>query len=182
MLVGYDRVRGWTERFGDRHGSVTVERTDQRVRLLAEDGAIAEYDDSPPADRFGMVLVRRGGYAVGLVDGTELVASKCGTRYVQGKTKAGGWSQRRYARRRANQAAELADAAGRAVRDVLADAGKPVCFGGGDRALAEAAVDASGLALRFADRWLDVPDPRHVVLLAAIGQARSVPMMLNELA
>ena len=56
--------------------------------------------------RIGALLVRRGGFAVGIFDGRALVASKVGGPYVQGKTKAGGWSQQRYARRRANQASQ----------------------------------------------------------------------------
>lgn len=182
MLVEYERLAGWVDRFGDRHGGSTAERSGARVTLTGADGAVAEYDDVAPPARFGLVLVRRGGYAIGLVDGPELAASKCGTRYVQGKTKAGGWSQQRYARRRANQAAELADAAGTAIRDVLGGAGVRDTFGGGDRKLVETALAASRVRLELRERWLDVPDPRHAVLVKAVGQARSIPIALNALA
>ena len=66
------------------------------------------------------MLVRRGGHAVGVFRGAELLASKVDSSYVQGTTKAGGWSQQRYARRRANQSrAAFADAATTAVRVLL---------------------------------------------------------------
>ena len=39
-----------------------------------------------------------------VVRGTEVVSSMVGRRHVQGKTKAGGQSQQRFARRRDNQA------------------------------------------------------------------------------
>ena len=49
------------------------------------------------------------------------IASKVGSGYVQGRTKAGGWSQQRFARRRANQAHALwNDAADVAARILLA--------------------------------------------------------------
>src|SRR5665811_1397622 len=60
-----------------------------------------------PPTRLALILVRRGGYAVGLGQGAELIAHKVGTRYVQSRTAAGGWSQHRFARRRDNQADAL---------------------------------------------------------------------------
>ncbi|WP_397333787.1 Vms1/Ankzf1 family peptidyl-tRNA hydrolase [Ornithinimicrobium sp. INDO-MA30-4] len=59
---------------------------------------------------FGLVLVRRGGYTVGVVENAALVRHYAGTRYVQSRTAAGGWSQQRYARRRGNQADALVNA------------------------------------------------------------------------
>ena len=59
-----------------------------------------------------LLLLRRGGYGVGRASqGGALAASKVGTRYVQSRTAAGGWSQHRFARRRDNQAAGLIDTA-----------------------------------------------------------------------
>ena len=57
----------------------------------------------PPRD-WGVLLVRKGGFAVARLAGSEVVASKVGQRHVQGRTKAGGQSQQRFARRRENQA------------------------------------------------------------------------------
>ncbi len=56
---------------------------------------------------FGVVLLRLGGYAVGVFKGDRLVASKSGTRYVKGRHKAGGTSQSRFARIRQKQIHEL---------------------------------------------------------------------------
>jgi len=77
------------------------------------------------------VLIRRAGYAVGLFDGPELLASKVGSRHIHGRTAAGGWSQKRYARRRANQADEIVEAAARAADRILS--------GGADRSPARPA-------------------------------------------
>ncbi|MGH8967684.1 MAG: acVLRF1 family peptidyl-tRNA hydrolase, partial [Actinomycetes bacterium] len=183
VLVAYERLDGWCERFGRRHGDYRRDTAGGSVRLVAPDGAVAEFDDAAPPDRFGLILVRRGGYAIGLAVGGRLDASKCGTRYVQGKTKAGGWSQQRYARRRANQASDLAGAAGEAIRRVLGDVGPLPTYGGGDRRLVEASVEASRVdTVALAERWLDVPDPRYAVLVDAVEQARSVSIGLNALA
>jgi hypothetical protein len=68
------------------------------------------------ADRtVGVLLVRLGGYAVGVFSGAppRLLNSKAGSRPVHGRSAAGGWSQQRFARRRENQAATALRAAGR---------------------------------------------------------------------
>ena len=51
----------------------------------------------------GVLLLRMGGYSVGLFKGQHLVASKTGTRYVKGRHSAGGTSQGRFARVREKQ-------------------------------------------------------------------------------
>ena len=77
-------------------------------------------------DPLGVVLVRRGGYAVGLASGGAFTASKVGSRHVQSRTAAGGWSQQRFARRRGKQADELVDAVvGHARRVLLGDDESP---------------------------------------------------------
>ncbi|MFD1827755.1 acVLRF1 family peptidyl-tRNA hydrolase [Mumia zhuanghuii] len=182
VLVPHERLPGWVERFSTRHGEPLVVREGSRAILHAPDGAEASYEDvDPPAD-FGIVLVRRGGYAIGRVEGGVLVAHKTGTRYVQGKTKAGGWSQQRYARRRANQADALADAASEVVARLLPDAGQ--VFGGGDKALVAQVLAAreAGRELTLEPRWLDVKEPRLVALQAAVTGARAYEVRLNLLA
>ena len=61
------------------------------------------------AEKFivGAVLLRLGRYAVGVFDDDRLVSSKTGTRYVKGRHKAGGSSQRRFQRIREKQIKEL---------------------------------------------------------------------------
>ena len=124
--------------------------------------------------RIGALLVRRGGHAVGVFDGRALIASKVGGSYVQGRTKAGGWSQQRYARRRANQAAqayaEAAEAAVRILAPVAADLHAVV--GGGDRPGVEAVLADPRLTevrARFTGTVLPTPDPRLRVLASVRG-------------
>ena len=59
------------------------------------------------------LLVRLGGYAVGVFEGERLVASKVGTRFVKGRHKKGGSSQARFRRRREEQARALVEACSR---------------------------------------------------------------------
>jgi hypothetical protein len=133
----------------------------------------------------GLVLVRRGGYAVGVAHGARLVESKVGSRYVQGKTKAGGWSQQRYARRRDAQAqaafATAADVAARILPAWLRDLEGLVT--GGDRA-AVSAVLADARLRALADlpqgRFLAVPDPRQRVLEDAVRRSRAVLVDVHD--
>jgi len=96
---------------------------------------------------------------------------------VQSTTKAGGWSQHRYANRRANQAraafAEAADAASRVLLERRLDA----VVTGGDRAAVDAVLAdrrLEPLRLLVTSRFLAVPDPRLKVLQAAPDQYRAV--------
>jgi len=65
------------------------------------------------------LLVRLGGYAVGVLEGERLVASKVGTRFVKGKHKKGGSSSNRFRRRRDEQARALIEAAAETAARVL---------------------------------------------------------------
>jgi hypothetical protein len=127
----------------------------------------------------GVILVRRGGHAAGVFHGLELTASKVGSSYVQGTTKAGGWSQQRYARRRANQAtAAFAKAADTAVAVLgpVADSLEGLVVGG-DRAAVEAVLEDQRLAEltpKRVGRLLVVPDPRLSVLRASPDQFLAV--------
>jgi Actinobacteria/chloroflexi VLRF1 release factor len=151
------RVARWVEGFADRHGPPTTTVTGYGLQLAAPDGASAELQTPPGAPptrdvpefvaaaaeprRIGLLLARKGAVAVGVAVGRELAVSKVDTRYVQGRTAAGGWSQQRFARRRDNQAkAALGDAAELAVRLLLpetATLAALVC--GGDRRAVEGA-------------------------------------------
>ena len=77
----------------------------------SEDGFVAapllEQLDARPLS--AVVLVRLGRYAVGVFRGRELVSSKTEGRYVGSQHKAGGWSQKRFARIREKQVQELFD-------------------------------------------------------------------------
>ena len=203
VTVGARRLPGWLAGFVARHGGANVEADEHTLVLTGADDARAwvrvpfaplAFATATPvaalvehvqrARTVGVLLVRRGGYAAGVFAGAELVSSKVGSSYVQGTTKAGGWSQHRYARRRANQAAAaFADAADVAVRVLLPRAGDldaVVC--GGDRL----AVDATLADVRLeplrplvTGGLLAVPDPRLKVLQATPEQFRSVRIRLS---
>ncbi|HEX5596922.1 MAG TPA: acVLRF1 family peptidyl-tRNA hydrolase, partial [Micromonosporaceae bacterium] len=131
------------------------------------------------------LLARKGAVAAGVVDGDRLVESKVETRYVQGRTAAGGWSQQRFARRRDNQAkaaaGQASDLAVRLLLPYAATLAALVC--GGDRRTIDTILADRRLvpldALR-SDRLLDVPEPRHAVLLAAIPAARAVRILVRD--
>lgn len=171
------------------------------VVLTAPDGAVAVLEvpfppltelDRPRSvaehalrDRaVGAVLVRRGGYAVGRFDGRRLMASKVGSGYVQGRTKAGGWSQQRYARRRAHQAVQAYGEAADVVATLLLPhrVDLEAVVGGGDAPGVDAVLaDPRLAALRplLAPRVLPTADPRLRVLEAFGDQLRAVRVRLN---
>ena len=192
--VAPERLAGWVERFAARHGEITTRPSEGGLQISAPDGAYAALAPPWPYDgrsveelvdavqrpgTVGLLLVRRGGFAVGVAEGARLVASKVGTRYVQGKTKAGGWSQQRYARRRDAQAHSAFGAAADAAAHVLLPRVDDVdgLVTGGDRA-AVRSVLADPRLKPLADlpqgRFLAVPDPRKRVLEEAVRRARAV--------
>jgi hypothetical protein len=112
----------------------------------------------------GALLVRLGGYAVGVFEGERLVASKVGTRFVKGRHKKGGSSANRFRRRREEQERVLIDSAAEtAVRilDPYRDRIEHVALGG-DRAAAEKVAERlPWLAEKRLERFFAVPDPRQ---------------------
>ena len=196
-MPGVPRLARWLDGFAERHGSGRRPSPQpELVALTGADGARAWIEvPFPPLTgplvehvhrerRVGVLLVRRGGHAAGVFDGDALVASKVGSSYVQGGTKAGGWSQQRYARRRANQAgAAFADAADAAVR-VLIDPARPLeaLVLGGDRPAVRAVLAdprLRGLDALVTGPWLEVKDPRLKVLAATPEQFRAVRIALD---
>jgi Actinobacteria/chloroflexi VLRF1 release factor len=138
VWVTPERIAGWIDRFGDRHGGYVATCADLVLDLVAADGEHARLalpgqatipggDDAVDAfvsaattpRSVGLLLIRRGGYSVGVAEGATIVAHRTGTRYLQGRTAAGGWSQQRFARRRANQAKAGLDKAREAIVDVV---------------------------------------------------------------
>ena len=69
--------------------------------------------------RVAVVMIRLGRYAVGVLDGDTLVASKTDTRYVKSRHRAGGSSQRRFERSRERLVRELYDKTCAVASDVL---------------------------------------------------------------
>ena len=127
---------------------------------------------------------RKGGYAVGWFVGRRLQGSKVGSGYVQGRTKAGGWSQQRYARRRENQTTQAYAEAADVVATVLLPhaADLVAVVGGGDGVGVQAVLlDPRLGALRelLQPRVLPTPDPRLRILQAFGDQLREVRITLN---
>ncbi len=174
------RLARWVSGFEERHGAFSTLAEAALVTLTAADGAcvFVEVPFAPLTGdlvehvsrerRVGVLLVRKGGHAAGVFVGSELVSSKVGSRQVQGRTAAGGWSQQRYARRREGQAAVASEAAADVAVRILVGPLDGVVTGG-DRAAVEAVLADSRLSsLRplVSPRLLDVPDPRLAVLKA----------------
>ena len=67
----------------------------------------------------GVVLLRMGRYAIGVVRGGELLASKTDTRHVKNRHRAGGSSQRRFMRSRDRLIRELYDEACSVTRRIF---------------------------------------------------------------
>ena len=210
MDVPPERLVSWIRTFTHRHGAGSVLRDEAgaTVTFTAADGAAAEcHPPFPPlrweagsdpeaaaaaiaahaaADRtVGVLLVRLGGYAVGVFAGAppRLVSSKAGSRPVHGRSAAGGWSQQRFARRRENQAATAlraaADAAAGIFRPHRLDA---LVLGGDKRSIAGIRSDprlASYLG-RATDRFLTVPDPRLAVLKEIPRSFLAIRIRLTE--
>ncbi|MGN6245424.1 MAG: acVLRF1 family peptidyl-tRNA hydrolase [Motilibacteraceae bacterium] len=179
--VAPERLARWCENFAERHGGASSTEVAEGLSLVGSDGARAVVGVPPYADddAVGLLLVRRGGYAAGVDVGGSLVASKVGSRHVQGRTAAGGWSQQRFARRREGQTREAVQAAAEpAARVLLPHAGELVAVvTGGDRTLVADVLEDPRLApLRplVAERFLDVADPKRDVLEQAAARARCV--------
>ena len=191
MSTSPARLQRWLDGFATRHGPVERTFDDTTVRLVAEDGAVAEIEvPFPPLvdglvehvltdRRVGVLLVRLGGCACGVFEGPRLVASKVTTRQVHGRIAAGGQSQQRFARRREGQVRVMLDASVEtAVRVLLPHAPTldAVVVGGERSAIDAVLADRRLEPLRplVTGRLLDGPDPRQAVLEASYEQLRAV--------
>lgn len=204
VLVPPERLAGWLDRFAASHGHVQVTAGPDVVSARAADGSVAlcaapfpplRLDLADPWQslvehalvdrRLGVLLIRRGGYAAGIFDAGKLIASKVGTRYVQGRTAAGGQSQQRFARRRDNQAAALVGSAVEVAVRILAPEASTLTalVTGGDRPLVVSALSDPRLAALAAlprGQWLTVGDPRLKVLQEAGQSARAVRITVTN--
>jgi hypothetical protein len=209
--VDVDRLAGWLDRFAGRHGSLTSgligsDGDPEVVSVVAADGARAELavpygplgsstaglterliDQVRTVRTVGVLLVRRGGWAAAVVAGGGVLAADTGGGYVQGTTKAGGWSQQRYARRRGNQTQQVWDRAADGAAGVLLPH-RPALTAlvtGGDRPGVEAVLNDPrlvDLGPLVVPRFLAVGDPSRTVLDDAVRRLRCVVITLNELA
>jgi Actinobacteria/chloroflexi VLRF1 release factor len=194
-----ERLGRWLDRWAEANGP--VERTELALERVTFHGA-TRLDCDPPfpplgvtgvregfepgpllehaaRDRVvGVLLVRLGGHAAGVFAGRRLVDSKVGSRNVHGRHRAGGSSQRRFERRRGEQArVALEAAADMAARVLLPHRSdlEAVVLGGDRRALGEVLEDPRlrPLAPLAVERVLDVPDPRLKVLKSTPDRFRA---------
>jgi VLRF1 release factor-like protein len=203
--VAPERLAKWVAGFAARHGEYETAIADDALTLRAHDGAKAVLAAPfPPVDlpdetsaldalaaharasrRIGILLVRLGGYAVGVFDNGELVASKVGARPVHGRSAAGGWSQHRFARRREGQSRVALEAAAAAAATILLPEKErldAVVTGGDRRALRDVLDDPRlvTLAAIVVGRVLDVPDPKAAVLRASQAAAVAIRVSISE--
>jgi Actinobacteria/chloroflexi VLRF1 release factor len=191
VLVPAARWQRWVDNFMASHGTTGLSVVDGALTGRAEDGSLftarlpfsTAYDGPPepaalagaavPPGAWGVLLVRKGGFAVARMTGAAMVEHKIGQRHVQGRTKAGGQSQQRFARRRDNQARQAYEAAADHAARILT--GVPTVVTGGDHGAVGAVLEDSRLAsLAVVGPWLAVPDPRRAVLDRAIADAQAL--------
>jgi len=180
--VGRENVRKRLEPLAGCPGRTTYEGASVRIETPAETLVVApafglrqegSYDrvelgpllEALDRDHVvGAVLVRLGGYAVGVFDGERLVASKVGSRFVKGRHKKGGSSSGRFRRRREEQARALIEAAAETVAEVLEpnrDRIEHVALGGDRAAATRVAEQLPWLAGKTLPRFFTVADPRQ---------------------
>lgn len=196
LRIPSDRIVRWVDGFHRRHGDGRHVVADGAMLGTAADGSwfvlrlpfdamyhgaadprsLAAAANAPPS--WGVLLVRKGGFAVARLHGADLAEHTIGRRHVQGRTKAGGQSQQRFARRRDNQAR----AAYRAAADhaVAILRGGPLVVGG-DRGAVEAVLSDGRLPpLTVVEPWIDTPEPRRRELDAAIRDAQAVAVEVSN--
>jgi hypothetical protein len=203
-----DRLEGWFDRFAGRNAGVraTILRPREVVVTggngttatavvpfgpLDAEGTVNGLAVEPliahvlRSRRIGLLLVRLGGHSLGLARDGRVFVSRTDRHLVHGRSAAGGWSQKRFARRRDGQARDALQAAADDAFEVLLprlsemDA---LVFGGDRRALGELREDRR-LAPLFAiadTRVLDIPKPRRTVLDEAAERAIAVEIVLRD--
>jgi len=191
VLVPAARWERWVANFATGHGGAVLSVDGGALRGEAADGSHftarlpfeTAYDGPPEAAAFaatvrapgewGVLLVRKGGFAVARLRGDAVAEHKVGQRHVQGRTKAGGQSQQRFARRRDNQARQAYEAAADHAARILG--GVRLVVTGGDHAAVDAVLaDPRLSAVTVVHPWLPVPDPRRAVLDGAVTDAQAV--------
>jgi Actinobacteria/chloroflexi VLRF1 release factor len=175
------RLEGAAGRTCYRDGSARLELGGGTLTVtppfgLGHEGEYAQVAVGPVLEALGedhtvaALLVRLGGYAVGVFEGERLADSKVGSRFVKGRHRAGGSSANRFRRRREGQERELIEeAAGEAARLLAPWRGtvERVALGG-DRAairrVLAARPDLAWLEPLALERFFTVPEPRQRVL------------------
>jgi hypothetical protein len=190
VSVPAERVVRWMANFETRHGATAYDVRDGALEGTAADGSTftarlpfdTAYEGPPepaglaaavaPPDQWGVLLVRKGGFAVARMAGEAIAEHKIGQRHVQGRTKAGGQSQQRFARRRDNQARQAFEAAADHAARILRPG--PLVTGGDHAAVDEVLADPRLRGVTVVGPWLAVADPKRAVLDQAVGDAMAV--------
>lgn len=166
------------------HTTVDLVPTVGGLAPLVQDGlhlqALLAHLDLP--HRVGLLLVRAGGHSAGVAVRGRVLTSSTDRRHVQGRTAAGGWSQQRFARRRAGQTRSALEQAGRTAARALLAQSLDVLVTGGDRRSVTAVLADPNLAALVAllsERWLDTPEPRRATLDVAAARAHTVLVLLR---
>jgi hypothetical protein len=200
VLVPAARVKRWITNFETRHGDTVLSVVEGALGGVAADGSrftarlplAAAYDGPADAaglagaaagaapDDWGVLLVRKGGFAVARMSGDAMGESKTGQRHVQGRTKAGGQSQQRFARRRDNQARQAYEAAADHAARILDGLAGPVVVGGDRTAVDEVLADRRLAGLSTVEPWLALPDPRRGVLEQGVADALSLRVEVHN--
>lgn len=184
-----ERLPRWVANFAERNGGIASHRADgdawtiesnegpaARVEWTLAGGLPSAWllDDDPVTAaehlrdyaleprRIAVLLARKGAYSVGIVQDGRVAVSKTDTAYVQGKTKAGGQSQQRFARRREGQAKAAAKRATEAAAAVLAEADFDALVTGG---VVDAILEDPRLRhLAPAAHFGDIAEPKQALL------------------
>lgn len=197
VLVPAPRLHRWVDNFATRHGHTELAVRDGALAGDAADGshfearlpfdmpydgpadAVALGEATRPPVTWGVLLVRKGGFAVARLEGERMTDSKVGQRHVQGRTKAGGQSQQRFARRRDNQARVAYEAAADHAARILVGV-TTLVTGGDHQAVAEVLSDPRLARLRPTTDWLAVSDPRRAVLEQAVRDAQAIRVAVTN--
>lgn len=202
MWVPPARFARWVENFARDRTGLTWNTTPNQLSGRTDDGSqftaelpfvdqlsldpadpvpgFVDAAQTPPA--WGVLLVRKGGFAIARMQGATLVEHKIGQRHVQGRTKAGGQSQQRFARRRDNQARQAYEAAGDHAARILGPlpAGVPLVTGGDDAAVQSALSQARVGPFRQIPLGGSIPDPRRKVLDDAIERSQQIRVSVTN--
>ncbi|MFJ4266938.1 Vms1/Ankzf1 family peptidyl-tRNA hydrolase [Paenarthrobacter nicotinovorans] len=179
-VVSATRLHGWVERFTASHGTVAQDLDDGGLLLRAADGAKALLRAPWPADgrpgrgstelerlaslanqerALGVLLVRKGGYALAAASGPTILTTKSGSRFIDARTTA-----EHAARIFANHRIEY-------------------LVTGGDRALVDQVLAQPSLKAvsgRTRLPFLDVQEPKSAALAKAAADACSIRISVTD--
>ena len=150
---------------------------------LAVDGAAARADAAPlramlaSQPTIGVIMLRLGRFAVCVLRGERVLASKTDSRYMKNRHRAGGQSQRRFERSRERLIRELYDKTCETARTVFAPYAEDMDYIalGGERGVLDGFIKRCRLTremkAKTLSRRLDVREPNQ---RAIEGAAREV--------